>query len=342
MEKIKQRIKNKVSRGSLWLYDNSGDLIILMLLLFIARKYHWLYYLILGYYLIVKMVLLYMSSRTKKLSKEVMTSSTLIFGHKGKGKDLSTQAFVNNYYRGTDKSYISNMDYGHNKIDFEYKYIDLSPNDFENMINGDTQKIKKYEPYENKNLLLSDLVVYFPNVYDGLLSKKYKSMPLFMAISRHLYKMNIIANTQDINRPWKKIKEHFDLFVKAKKTTGILLPILHKYKFVSMTLYENFGSAEQGMQTFSKSGIISRDNPLYSTTADTLRKQYYASNGRIEDYTVLIPKNEIQYDTRHFHKLFYGEEAPQEKRRKFVEVVYDIVKKTVKAVVTKIKKIRRT
>src|SRR5690606_12577738 len=92
---------------------------------------------------------------------------------------------------------------------------------YENFINDNVQQIEKREQLECADIYISDAGIYLPAQYHYLLDKKYKSLPIFYALSRHLYNNNVHVNTQALNRVWDKLREQADSYFKALKTIKI-------------------------------------------------------------------------------------------------------------------------
>src|SRR5574344_749374 len=87
-------------------------------------------FLFLGYCLICHLI------GTSVLKKNYQNSNVLTFGKIGRGKDLLQQYVI--YKR--KKAYYSNIDYGGKYKHIELKDISVSPNTYDNLINGDVVK----------------------------------------------------------------------------------------------------------------------------------------------------------------------------------------------------------
>ena len=192
--------------------------------------------------------------------------------------------------------------------------FNLAPNTLKNLIEQDIKIIKKNDFYEGKDYYLTDASVYFPSQEDSRLNVLYPSFPIFYALSRHLYDMNIIVNTQLGSRLWKKLREQVqDGYIEALGTKGwskfwLSIPILRNYCFTRFRYYSKLESAENGMLPFKKIAILNKisDQTIYMTSAGATEEQYKASNGIIKEYTNAINKKHIKYDTRIFHEKFFG------------------------------------
>lgn len=229
--------------------------------------------------------------RSKKLVKKAIKNGNIIvFGHKGKGKDLFFQYMVNL----ENKEYFSNMNYGGKFNDFDLvKDLDLGIT-YENLIDNNFEIVEKNEKLEGRDIYLSDGGIYFPAQYDSALHRKYKSFPLLYAVQRHLYNSNIHVNTQALTRLWKALREQADSFFKCHgviKIFGILI--------VSFTYYSEYRSAENGVLPFPKPLLESKE-------VKAQRLQFESTNGVIQKGIILLHKKNIKYDTRAFHEKFFG------------------------------------
>lgn len=259
-----------------------------------------LYFIIIGGYVLLRYI------RSNLLYNIMNSHSVLIAGAKGTGKDLLTQGYV----YSKKPYYYSNISYGYKFHPFEFKDVDLSPNTYHNFINGNIDKVKDYNIKEGSKIIISDGGIYLPSQYDSELSKKYRSLPIYFALSRHLSETDIILNTQAYSRVWVKLREQFDNYILTKKTTSkfmqkimSVLPILNHFIFVECYYYEQVESFERKLRPFTNTGLFSKNNPIYSTTADTLKKTYDFENGKIIRFVVPIWKSKIKYDTRIFKKI---------------------------------------
>lgn len=268
-------------------------------------------FLVIGLLSLIVFIYVYLSN---KKFKETFNSNLFIFGVKGAGKDLLMQSGV--YLNRKNYKYVSNMDYGYSceKIDNFKSVFDLSPNTYRNLLEDTTVTIPKNPYLEGKTLLLSDASIYMPSHEDTYLSKNYPSFPLFYAISRHLYNMPIVVNTQVNGRLWKKLREQVqDGYIQALKTSGFgwfwsSIPVLRNYAKVSYRYYQKEASAIAGLLPFRKVAVINNvsDKTVYMTSAGATKEMYNASHGVIYDGGVLVKKTCLHYDTRHFHNIFFG------------------------------------
>ena len=139
--------------------------------------------------IVVFLILFFISIKNKhKIVKLFGDGNVTVTGLRGRGKDMIFCVVVNS----RKKDYISNVRYSSpNKkfkwIEFDPKDWDLNGNTYENFINNDLN-FYEYKYSDRTDYYISDCGVYFPSQYQNELVKKYKSAPLFQALSRHIGK----------------------------------------------------------------------------------------------------------------------------------------------------------
>lgn len=143
-------------------------------------------------------------------------SNVVVAGKKGTGKDLIFNKVIN---RRNDYHYCNIPMGDKNKI-ISLKAVSVEPNTYKDFINENVTRINRTF-YEKKDIYISDGGVYLPSYMDAVLYKTYPSMPIFYALSRHLYENNIHVNVQNYNRLWKALREQADFFVTCRKTIKI-------------------------------------------------------------------------------------------------------------------------
>ena len=280
---------------------------------------------------------------------KMKNNSTHIYGFKGCGKDLSVQDYVflrfgKKYHKQCKKlkydktliysyysehpNYLSLTDYGYGcKIvkltDFELfnqlNKKDLNYNDF---INDIPISCKKNDFFEGKQLIISEAQLGLPNTESNALDKKYPWLPVFVALSRHLYNMNIIINSQEFDRPWIKVRNQQDLYIRCLSTfprggsffsrISPFIPILRKYVITTIRVYNERQSAENNLLPFSAKGLINEGvKTAYLTSGQATKEQFEATNGKIEKMILFTDKKYIVYDTRVYHSIIFGSPAPK-------------------------------
>jgi len=264
--------------------------------------------------IIIRFKLWFNNRRLGKITQD----DIFIFGAKGNGKGLLMQLSIIKKYRGWLKRKrpkpLSNIDYGYDTIvESPKKVFSLYPNTYKNLIEDDIKTIIKNDNYEGRDYYLDDASVYFPSHEDNKLNKEYPSLPLFYALSRHLYNMSIIVNTQINSRLWLKFREQVqDGYIEALKNIGwgrffSSIPILRNYVFVKMRYYQKLESAEQGLLPFKKVAFLNEAlGDIYITAGGATKEVYQATNGEIFEQWCLIKKSHLKYDTRIFHEKLFG------------------------------------
>lgn len=207
------------------------------------------------------------------LVSEFRRCNVMVFGKKGSGKDVLFAHVI--ALRG-EKHY-SNIPYDDNTEVIELCEINAGDNTFEDCINGE---IEPFEPRfdEACDIYISDVGIYFPNTLHEKLDKLYPSMPVFMALSRHLYNNNVHTNCQALGRPWKKIREQADSYIQVLRSVSCGDCLL-----VSIKVYDKLTDAENEINPTAK-------------------------------YTVRVPIGELQYDSRYFRNVFL-DRKPSERER---------------------------
>lgn len=242
---------------------------------------------------------IYLIIQNGKLKRTFNIHNVAIYGAKGKGKDLLTQLVINL----KKKPYLSNIDYGGHFIPIELKDLNINPNTYEEFINGEVIKIDKKQEWEGLDVYISDCGVFLPSTYDMLLNKTYKSLPIYYALSRHLYNSNINFNTQALNRVWIKLREQADYYVLCRGIIKLPFHIL-----ICITYYDNYESALRKQKPVRKG--------LFNKFRKSEKAIYDATYGDIHNSIVVIKKKHIHYDTRYFHRVVFGTPAPHKLKMK--------------------------
>ena len=223
------------------------------------------------------------------LKKRFDNGNVIVFGHKGKGKDLLFQKVIN---KRKNKNYFSNIDYGKKYNNLDMCMLDLAPNTFENMIENNIVKIIDPLGCENTDIYISDGGIYFPSQYDTLLNKKYRSFGLAYALSRHLWNNNIHVNTQALSRVWKLLREQADTYIKCRYTLKLPFILITFY-----TIYDKYSSADNDIRPIKarfRNKISKAETDIYNGT-----------NGLIKNGFIVQLKRSVKYDTRIFKNIIF-------------------------------------
>lgn len=211
--------------------------------------------------------------------------NVIVSGKKGKGKDLLFQYVINK----RKKFYYSNIDYGGKRKIIPLKEVSCAPNDYDALINN--RIVKTSHKFKEKcDIYISDGGSFLPSQMDSVLHKTYKSMPLYYALSRHLYNSNVHVNTQNVERVWKALREQADFYPVCKRVYH-WLPFFLIIKVIS---YDKYESCVHGVLPLKK-----RWNRESKNQFDL----YTAQNGDIRKFYVFVPKWKIHYNTRAFEKV---------------------------------------
>lgn len=252
-----------------------------MVILFIALA-------ILGIVLLVFLVKSFLFKR--EIVQDFERNNVIVFGKKGCGKDLLFSEVI----RKRKSAYVSNCDYGGDGYrPFAPSQISLAPNDFRSFIDDKITTIAKDDTLEGVDFYLSDGGIYFPSQYDGVLDKKYPSLPIFYALSRHLYCSNFHINTQALGRVWLKIREQADTYIKACRV--IKLPF---FLVVKARVYDKYESALNDVRPLK----VAKLNKFAKSEANMFK----ASQGYVKEGYVIVRKKSVSYDTRLFHAKVFG------------------------------------
>lgn len=222
--------------------------------------------------------------------------NVVVTGHKGRGKDLLF-SFVTNYrWRKKKEKYISNVDYSGGKgySEFDFKYMDLGGNSFENFLNNSLVPYE-YRYKEGRDFYIADAGVYLPSTYHDKLVKKYGEVPLFYAIQRHLADSNTHVNIQNLNRLWDKLREQADYYIDCLSARVLFGKIVIQ----QVCVYDTYESALQRLRPMKiPRGLIMRDK-----TAKALSAQRDADRGLIKRMTIVSMLPRKHYDTRYFKEI---------------------------------------
>ncbi|MEM0174156.1 MAG: hypothetical protein QXI16_06605 [Sulfolobaceae archaeon] len=245
-------------------------------------------------FLVVVVIVWRLEKNARFISDKFKAGNVIVFGAKGKGKDLIFQKVI----AKRKEAYFSNMDYGYKHNYIKLSDLELGYNTYENFINDNVQVIGKNEQLEGSDIYISDAGIYLPAQYHYLLDKKYKSLPIFYALSRHLYNNNVHVNVQALNRVWDKLREQADSYFKALKTVKVFGLLFTKVRF-----YETYQTASENRAPMRKRFLNKFNKGLYD--------EYEAYNGLVFDIWICQRASKVFYDSRYFHCVVFGHEADE-------------------------------
>lgn len=231
------------------------------------------------------------------------SGNVCVTGLRGKGKDLLFGNVIN--YR--KKAYISNLDYGGEQYEFNYKDINLNGNTYDSMLN---EPIYYQFPYDNSpDIYISDVGVYFPSQYCNELNKKYQSIPYYLALSRQVSHNNVHINVQNLNRAWDKIREQSDIYIRCVKC--LYIPKINLV-FQKVIIYDKYDSCVNRVQPcrIKVPKMGDKDRIL---NAQIYVDNFFNQHGDVRSHW-LIYFNKSKHDTYYFEKLLKGGKVPNEKK----------------------------
>ena len=116
-------------------------------------------------------------------------------------------------------------------------------------------------------------------------------MPVFYALSRHLYNCNVHCNTQNIERGWKALREQADFYIQVKRTYKI-------FNWLFITKYISYDKYES-----AKQNLLPIKNRLLNKYSKAENDIYNAQNGEIRIGYIFQTKRKLNYDTRAMEKI---------------------------------------
>lgn len=214
---------------------------------------------------------------------EFRGGNVIVFGRKGKGKDLLFQWVIN----ARKRACYSNIYYGGRSMLFNLKNLDCGQNTYENVLSGN---IIKFKPQfnENTDFYVSEGGIQLPCQYNHILNKQYKSLPLIYALSRHIYNANIHCNMQGVGRIWNLLREQADSFIWVRGR--IKLPFII---IIKGTIYKNEQEARSERRPLKQRFLRRTEIDIYNH-----------EQGQPRDFWVILSKRKIYYDTRYFKSVF--------------------------------------
>lgn len=230
-----------------------------------------------------------------KIIKLFEKGSVCVTGEKGSGKDMLTA----NVIARRNAPYASNFAYtsDNNHIPLDYRDIDLKCT-YKELIKG---SVPYYVfPYpDNTDIYISDAGIYFPSQYCNELNRDYKSLSVFMALSRQLGKgSRVHINTQNLNRLYDKIREQSDTYIRCnwcKVFFGRL--VIQK-----VTIYDRADSCQNRIKPCAYS------LPLFSNRDQKQQAKLYFDNFENKNGSIkskyLVYLNKSTYDTYYFRSMF--------------------------------------
>lgn len=213
--------------------------------------------------------------------------NVIVYGRKGKGKDLLFSAVI---HKRKGKHY-SNIYYNDKTEIIPLYNLRAGNNTYANFI---FDKLEKFDLVfdEKTDIYISEAGLNFPCQYNNELNKRYPSFPIYYALSRHLTNSNIHCNTQSLSRPWDKLREQADSYIRCMKT----IKWLPFFFFVKVRVYDEYEDAKNNLAPLSMRIFDSREGKA-------LREIERSNRGNIREYWLPIRKKHVHYDTRYFRSV---------------------------------------
>ena len=235
----------------------------------------------------------YYKEQNHWLAEQFRRCNVAVFGKKGTGKDL---LFAHAIYLRRENHY-ANIPYDERTEVIPLKSIGVGGNDYMSILENNIQKIERGF-VTGQDVYLSDAGTFFPSQYNEKLDKLYAGVPIFMALSRQLYQLNVHFNVQELSRVWNKIREQADCYIRVLKSR-----FNGAYVFIDTISYQQYNTAEKGVLP-----------PLEPSDKAERREleEFTARNGEVVYRTFRMHRKEIKYDTYYFAKVFFNDENLKE------------------------------
>ena len=236
--------------------------------------------------------------RLRKIIRCFEAGSVCVTGQRGTGKDM----LMANVIAYRKAPYVSIMDYECASSEYhllDFAALSMGGITYRDLISGNFKKFKYPYP-EGADIYITDIGVFFPSQYCNELNKLYPSIPLFMALSRHIADCNVHLNVQNLNRAWDKFREQSDQYITCNRCF-----VFFKGKIVlqRITIYDRADSCQARVRPCRVRrgrGKEARAN------VDIYRDNFFNTHGEIRSHWLLY-RNKSNYDTRFFKSLLVEE-----------------------------------
>ena len=239
--------------------------------------------------------------RFKKVVKLFEQGSVCVTGQRGCGKDMLTA----NVIARRKAAYVANLDYQCPDTEFhqlDYNALSLGGLTFKQLVQGDPP-LSVYPYPEGADIYISDIGIYFPSQYCNELNKLFPSLPLFLALSRHIADCNVHLNVQNLNRAWDKFREQSDTYITANRC---IVLFNGRWVIQQITIYDRAESCQARVRPCRIQKGRGKEG---KTMVQIYKDNFYNQHGRV-DSRILIYRNRSNYDTRFFKKLLIRDPDP--------------------------------
>lgn len=230
----------------------------------------------------------------QKIVRLFESGGVSVFGTMGSGKDVLT----GNVIARRNQPYISNMDYGGERIPLDFKELSFGGNTYKEFISG---KVKYYKwPHRDKiDVYLSDSGILLPAQYSNQLDKEFPFLTVTPALIRQIADGRFHTNTQALARTWNKFREQSDIYILCK---WICKPLIQHFGIVlqHVYIYERYDSAEKKVPPFPLSKPIFNADRRFQW--EMQYTNYLISHGKIES-GLLLYRNKSKHNSRYFKEL---------------------------------------
>lgn len=238
---------------------------------------------------ILAVVIIFSKINKRRIVSLFEHGNVIVSGMKGRGKDLLFCIVIN----ARKRNYISNVCYSsprkkYQHFDADFKVWELAGNDYTDLVTGEVNQYVYPYP-DNIDWYISDSGIYFPAQYQGELCKRYKSAPMFQALSRQLGDCSVHCNVQNMPRVWDKIREQSDIFIRMHRSKVFF----GKFCYLCAYVYSQREACENGIIP-PRFGI--------GKTGKEARYNFEISHGKIQkiSFLCMLP---YKYDSRRFKKI---------------------------------------
>lgn len=268
-------------------------------------------WLVLGILAVLLLVfILYTVFGFRAVRKLFKRGNVSVCGLRGRGKDM----LIANVIARDKRPYISNVDYRckNTWIPLDMNKFDVC-NSYKNFISGNVNYFK-YDYPEGVDIYISDVGIYFPSQYNGELNRDYKAFPAFMALSRQIGDCNVHTNSQALSRPWDKLREQSDIYIKCNRCIYFgrffrRIPLLRRLVFQVVTTYTQYDAANSDIEPYVRiktpMSISGKVRAEYKARDRAAHRKFNEDHGTIKRYWLLY-LNRSQYDTRVFKTILLG------------------------------------
>ena len=213
-----------------------------------------------------------------------------VFGLMGSGKDV----LFGNVIARREQTYISNTDYGGDRIPFNPKMLDFN-NTWRNFMEGNVNRFVYPYP-DGIHYYLADLALYAPSQYQAELCKEYPYWPFSMALIRQMCASWFHFNVQNLNRAWDKIREQSDTYIRCMWCKFFF----GRFVLQKVILYDEYESAVKRVPPFRLRRPLLNANRLQQW--EIQKTNYEIAYGKVKPM-LLLYINRSKHNTRVFKEM---------------------------------------